>query len=83
MSGEPEVARLMRCAERVVTVNYHPTDSWLDHPLKRVPEGRVERHRDEDLILRLVPHESLEVSARVQAVSQSVRPNALRVLTAT
>ena len=44
-------------------------DSRFDHALEGLPESAAEWHRNEDLILRLVPHERFEVSSWVQTDS--------------
>jgi hypothetical protein len=60
--------------ERTV-VDPHPPDGRLDDALEGLSETATERHRYEDLILRLVAHERFEVSARIQSILL-VPPNA-------
>jgi hypothetical protein len=69
MSGAPEVARLMRRGTnpRPSTSTFRMAGSITSSNARLKPA--VKGHCDEDLVSGLVPHERLEVCARVQALS--------------
>ena len=49
-----------------------PSDGGLDYTLERLLESTTERHGDEDLVLRLIPHERFKIGLRVQTTSWQV-----------